>query len=217
LTVETSSPLPQRNLLKVGPIYLRAPFRSPFVRAAAEELPPPTYWLGDDEVLKRYGDGLGRAILALKRSVGRQKRKVEGRWRSARRWMFCLSGAVLVTSTIGAVFGGLTATSQGEVVGMLRVALPAIIALLTGSEALLDTRGRYVREAQAQLKLTRLQSDIEYALVWDDKPATVGISEPYRSVTFATLERWKEVLDSILDTVSSEYIAANSKAAERKR
>lgn len=201
-------------ILKIGTIQLRNPLRSPFYRPQEEKPRSPTYWMTDEEVLARYGEPLGRAILSLKKSVGRQKRHVEGRWVRAKNGMFWLSGAILVFSTLATVFGGLSVPADQEWwLKTLRIVLPATIALLTGFETLLDIRARYAREALAQLKLTRLQSDIEYALVWDDQPDAAKPGE--RKITHKTVEEWKISLDGVLDTVSSEYIAANSKAAAR--
>jgi hypothetical protein len=214
--------------MPIGPYYLRWPFRWPFrspiysseVQVGQAEISP-SRWASDDEVLQRYQEGLGRAVLAVKSSVGRQKSVVYRRWVHARWWMFAISATILTASTAATIFGafGLSETSlTGDlsVAKIMRVALPSLIGLLVALETLFDTRGRYVREAEAQLSLTRLQSDIEYALVWDMEQKTdKTVGDRYR-VTFDTVDAWREKLNSILDSVSKEYISANSKAASRK-
>ncbi len=211
--------------MPAGPFYLRWPIRSPIYASKSilnSDEPSTSRWVKDEEVLGRYPEGLGRAILAVKRSVGRQKNVVYSRWVRARWWMFAMSAAILVSSTGATIYGAL-GLSGADLTGdltfskFMRVALPTLIGLLVSLEALFDTRGRYVREADAQLSLTRLQSDIEYALVWDaEQKADPEISDKYR-IKFDTVDAWREKLNSILDTVSKEYISANSKAASRER
>lgn len=210
--------------MPAGPFYFRWPFRWPIYssdRATHPAEAPVSRWASDDEVLQRYPEGLGRAVLAVKRSVGRQKSIVYRRWVHARWWMFAISAAILIASTAATIFGafGLSETSSTGDLSfskIMRVALPSLIGLLVALETLFDTRGRYVREAEAQLSLTRLQSDIEYALVWDmEQKSDKIVGDRYR-VTFETVDAWRERLNSILDSVSKEYISANSKAASRK-
>ncbi len=212
-----------------GPFWLRWPLRWPVCRpettagtttgseAASAQDSARDQLVKEAEILARYEKGLGRAIVTVKQSVGRQKGNIYRRWVRARWWMFAISASILFVSTGATIFGALglndvTAANQLTFGKVMRVALPALIGLLAALETLFDTRGRYVREAEAQLNLTRLQSDIEYALVWDTVPATDG---KYR-ITFDTVDNWKSTLDSILDNVSKEYISANSKAAARK-
>ena len=210
--------------MPAGPYYLRWSIRWPIYSSDRQVDPAEAQafrWASDDEVLQRYQEGLGRAVLAVKRSVGRQKSTVYRRWVHARRWMFAISAAIIIASTAATIFGafGLSDASPAgdiSVPKIMRVALPSLIGLLVALETLFDTRGRYVREAEAQLSLTRLQSDIEYALVWDmEQKSNKTVDDKYR-VTFETVDAWREKLNSILDSVSKEYISANSKAASRK-
>ncbi len=210
--------------MPAGPFYFRWPFSWPIYsndRPTGPAEAAVSRWASDDEVLQRYPEGLGRAVLAIKRSVGRQKSIVYRRWVHARWWMFAISAAILIASTAATIFGavGLSETnSTGDLSfpKIMRVALPSLIGLLVALETLFDTRGRYVREAEAQLSLTRLQSDIEYALVWDMEQKGDKIVDDRYRVTFETVDAWREKLNSILDSVSKEYISANSKAASRK-
>lgn len=199
--------------MRIGAFQLDWPLRRVSDETAEMNHERPAYWVTDDEVLTRFGPAVGRAILSVKDSVSRQKKTVERRWRRARSLLFGLSGAILFVSTVSTAFAGLTADSSETYIKILRVALPALLALLTGAEVLLDIRGRYVREAQAQLKLARLQSDIEYSLVWSEVPTGAGQLEP--RLTIGTVEAWKQAVDGIMEAVSNEYISANSKSTER--
>jgi hypothetical protein len=166
-------------------------------------------WLSDAEIQAKHGD-LARAIIAIKKSVGRQKGNVYRRWVRARRNMFFVSSLILLLSTGATVVGALSFADDSQAGKYARTLLPAIAGIATAYAALFDVRGRYVREAQAQLKLTRLQSDIEYQLVQSVSiPADHGKET---AITPILVDDWKKSLDNILDTVSSEYIAANSKA-----
>src|SRR5947207_2026172 len=96
----------------------------------------PEHWLTEKEILSYYDEKLGRAILAVRDSVGSQKKIVEKRWRGARFWMFGVAAGVLVISTVATVFSALTADQIDPYVKVFRVILPATIGLLAASESL---------------------------------------------------------------------------------